>query len=61
MADNLRLRVVLDLAELLSTSNLDNEVACHSSSAQPDCGPLFAKLGLSLDFQQPSAPSMPTP
>lgn len=40
--------VVLDLTQLFGTTNLDNEVACHSSSAQPDCAPLFARLGLSL-------------
>jgi len=40
--------VVLDVAEVLAGVNLDRDVACHSSAAQPDCGPTFATMGLPL-------------
>lgn len=43
--------VVLDLAALMSTSNLDTNLAmsapgCMSGATDTDCGPFFAKLGL---------------
>lgn len=47
--------VVVDVAQLLAKLNLDNEVACHSSGAQPDCGPLFERMGLPLNGSTPPA------
>lgn len=46
--------VVLDLASLFETSNLDTNVAlsapgCMSTPTDTDCAPLFSKLGLPFD------------
>jgi uncharacterized repeat protein (TIGR04052 family) len=46
--------VVMDIAQLLSTSNVDanqpkTAVGCMSAPSDPECAPLFDRLGLSVD------------
>jgi hypothetical protein len=57
-------RVVLDVAALLAGSNLDvnsdtpnTSLGCMSQKEDPDCVPVFNRLGLSLD-RQASAPGV---
>ncbi|ADO68224.1 MbnP family copper-binding protein [Stigmatella aurantiaca] len=56
-------KVVVDLAALLAEANLDvnadvpnTSLGCMSQKEDPDCTPIFHRMGLSLDKQSP-APS----
>jgi uncharacterized repeat protein (TIGR04052 family) len=54
-------KVVVDLAALLADANLDvnadvpnTSLGCMSQKEDPDCAPVFHRMGLSLDKQTPA-------
>lgn len=57
--DPARQRIVLDLASLYAGSNLREDrggaLGCMSSTADPECAPIFGALGIALSTGQPSA------
>jgi uncharacterized repeat protein (TIGR04052 family) len=57
--DREKQRVVLDLEALFSGVDLSRDgggaTGCMSASTDPECGPIFAKLGLNLSDTRPGA------